>query len=510
MSIDELDLGLLIGAAVLITAIAAVRLSARTNFPTLLLYLGLGVLLGEDVLGVHFNDAEIAGVLGYAALILILAEGGLTTRWDSVRASVAPAAVLATVGTLVSIGVTGTAAVLLLDVSWTLGMLIGAVLASTDAAAVFSVLRRVPLPRRLGGILEAESGFNDAPVVIAVVALTHAADHTETHALWYYLLEGAAELAIGAAVGLAVGWVGAQALRRVGLPSSGLYPIAVLALIVLAYGGAATLHGSGFLATYLCSLVLGNMRLPHGSTIRGFAEGFGWMAQIGLFVLLGLLAVPSRLDLQTLVRAIGVGLVLLLVARPLSVVASVTWFRVPWREQAFLSWAGLRGAVPIVLATVPMAAGLAGSEAIFDLVFVLVIVFTLVQAPTLPFVARKLRVSDPAQARELDVDVSPLGAISADVLQVRIGEESKMHGIEVFELRLPQGVNVTLILRGDETLVPGRRTVLRHGDDLVVVAPTQLRDETEDQLRAVHLNGKLARWRGAPPPAVPPSSRKEP
>src|SRR4051794_9817959 len=280
MSIDELDLGLLVGAAVLITAIAAVRLSARTNFPTLLLYLGLGVLLGEDVLGVDFDDAEIAGVLGYAALLLILAEGGLTTRWDSVRASVAPAAVLATVGTLVSIGVTGTAAVLLLNVSWTMGMLIGAVLASTDAAAVFSVLRRVPLPRRLGGILEAESGFNDAPVVIAVIALTHAADHTETHALWYYLLEGAFELVLGAAIGLAVGWLGAQALRRFGLPSSGLYPIAVIGLIVLAYGGAATLGGSGFLATYLCSLVLGNMRLPHGSTVRGFAEGFGWMAQI--------------------------------------------------------------------------------------------------------------------------------------------------------------------------------------------------------------------------------------
>src|SRR4051794_25047356 len=157
-----------------------------------------------------------------------------------------------------------------------------------------------------------------------------------------------------------------------------------------------------------------------------------------------------------------------------------------------------------------MAAGLEGSEAIFDLVFVLVIVFTLVQAPTLPFVARKLRVSDPAQARELDVDVSPLGAISADVLQVRIGEESQMHGIEVFELRLPQGVNVTLILRGDETLVPGRRTVLRHGDDLVVVAPTHLRDETEDQLRAVHLHGKLARWRGSPSDAERPSGRKEP
>lgn len=496
MSIDELDLALLIGATVLIIAIAAVRVSARTNFPTLLLYLGLGVLIGEDVLGVEFSDSGVAAVLGYAALVLILAEGGLTTRWDSVKTSVAPAAVLATVGTLVSIAVTGTAAALLLDVSWTMGMLIGAVLASTDAAAVFSVLRRVPLPHRLAGILEAESGFNDAPVVIAVIALTHTADHTETRPLWFYLLEGALDLALGAAVGLGVGWLGAQALRRFGLPSSGLYPIAVLGLIVLAYGGAATIGGSGFLATYLCSLVLGNMRLPHGSTVRGFAEGLGWMAQIGLFVLLGLLAVPHRLEVDTLLGAIGVGLVLLLLARPLSVIASVTWFRVPWREQAFLSWAGLRGAVPIVLATVPMTAGLKGSEAIFDLVFVLVIVFTLIQAPTLPFVARVLRVSDPAMARDLDVDVSPLGSISADVIQVQIGSESKMHGIEVFELRLPPGVNVTLIVRDGETLVPSRRTVLQHGDDLVVVAPTHLRDQSEAQLRAVHLHGKLARWRG--------------
>ena len=512
MTVDDLGPVLLAGALVLLAAVFAVRLSVRTGLPSLLVYLGFGLLIGEDGLGLEFDDERLTGILGYAALVLILAEGGLTTRWSRIKDSVGAAAVLATVGTVVSIGVVGTACHYLLGLSWTMALLIGAVVSSTDAAAVFSVLRGLPLPPRLVGMLEAESGFNDAPVVIAVVALTEIAAHPGDpgHPWWLLVLEAVGELAIGAVVGYAVGRLGGVALGRVALPASGLYPIAVIALVVAAYGTADVLHGSGFLATYVAGLALGNVRLPHGAAVRGFAEGLGWLAQIGLFVMLGLLADPARLP-DHVGTALVVGLVLLLLGRPLSVLASATWFRIPLREQAFLSWAGLRGAVPVVLATVPATAGLADAESIFDLVFVLVVVFTLVQGPTLPWVARRLSLSDGVTSVDLDVESSPLGALDADVVQMRIGPTSKLHGVEIFELRLPEGCNITLVVRDGKPFVPTLRTMLRHGDELIVVASASARPVAERRLREVSADGKLAGWyKRLGPDALRPGFRTRP
>src|SRR6478609_9342766 len=285
-TVEELNPALLVGALVLLLSVAAVRLSVRSGLPSLLLYLAIGLAIGEAGLGIRFNSAELTQVLGYTALVLILAEGGLTTHWDGIRRSVAPAALLSTLGVVVSVGVVGVAARLLLDLPWGVALLVGAVLTSTDAAAVFSVLRRVPLPRRITGLLEAESGFNDAPVVILVVALAEqTAPHAISHTWWQLVLIAAAELAGGAAIGLGVGYLGGKALRRV-------------APGVLAYAASAIAHTSGFLAVYLCSLLLGNMDLPHRPAVRGFAEALGWLAQIGLFVLLGLLASPQRLPTQ--------------------------------------------------------------------------------------------------------------------------------------------------------------------------------------------------------------------
>jgi len=505
VSIDELDVALLVGAAVLLVAVAAVRISVGTGTPSLLLYLGLGVGLGDAGLGLHYEDYELTAVLGYCALVLILTEGGLTTRWPTIREVIAPAAVLATLGTAVSVVVVGLVTHWLLDLPIVLAMLLGAVVSSTDAAAVFSVMRRVRLPRRLTGMLEAESGFNDAPAVIVVVALTDALAGGAQPPAWQLGLLAAGELAGGAVVGLGVGWLGARGLRSVALPSPGLYPIAVLALCVLAYGSAAAVHLSGFLAVYLAALVLGNSRLPHRQTVSSFAEGLGWLAQIGLFVLLGLLVNPTLL-LPAVLPALGIGAVLLLVARPLSVVASVTWFRVPLREQAVLSWGGLRGAVPVVLATIPALSGVPGSRGLVEVVFMLVVVFTVVQAPTLPALARLLRV-DAGPARELEVDSAPLGAIDADVLQVHVSPTSRLHGLQVFELRLPAGADVTLVVRDGASLVPDARTRLRHGDDLLVVAVADVRDDAERRLRAVDESGRLAQWRPAggtsPPRSAP-------
>ncbi len=494
MTVEALDRGLLVGAVVVLVAIAAVRLSLRSGLPSLLLYLGLGVAIGEAGLGLRFDDAALTQVLGYGALVLILAEGGLTTRWSSVRSSVAPAAVLSTVGVLVSVGVVAVATQLLLDLGWTVSVLVGAVLSSTDAAAVFSVLRRVPIHPRLAGILEAESGLNDAPVVLLVVALAEQASGGHGTGPWWQLLGLAVvELGLGAGLGLAVGWLGARGLQRAELPSSALLALGVIALTVAAYAAAASVHGSGFLAVYVAGLVLGNSQLPHRVAVRGFAEALGWLAQIGLFVLLGLLASPSRLGAQ-LVPALVLGLVLLLLARPLSVVVSMAAFRMPWRHQAFLSWAGLRGAVPVVLATVPVTSGVPGTTWLFDLVFVLVVVFTLVQAPMLPLLARRLGVADDEGAQDIDVEVAPLAELHADVLQVRVGAHSRVHGLEVFELRLPEGSNVTMVVRDGAGFVPGPRTVLRRGDQLLVVTTTPTRSATEDRLRAVSRGGRLALW----------------
>jgi cell volume regulation protein A len=492
MSTHELDIFLLVGAVVLLVSIAAVRLAVGSGLPTLLLYLGLGLVLGENVLGLEFDDASLARSLGYAALVVILAEGGLTTPWSAIRGVVPAAASLATLGIAVSVGVVGTAAHLLLDVGWREALLIAAVLAPTDSAAVFSVLRKVPLPPRLGGLLEAESGFNDAPVVILVVAL---AGHSAP-SWWQLLLLIAYELVLGGVVGIAVGFAGAWGLRRIALPSSGLYPLAVLALCVMAYGAAAVAHGSGFLAVYLCALVLGNVRLPHRPATRGFVEGAGWLAQIGLFVMLGLLATPADLG-PSMLPALGIGLVLLVLARPLSVLVSLLPFQVrrtSWafpttrNELSLLSWAGLRGAVPVVLATVT------ADQHVFNLVFVLVVVFTLVQAPTLPWVARRLGVVAEGEAQRLDIESSPLTRLDADLLQVHVAPSSRLAGVEVMELSLPTGAAVTLVVRGGSAFVPVASTPLQIGDDLILVATESVRSEVERRLQAVSRGGRLADW----------------
>ncbi|GGZ72122.1 K+/H+ antiporter [Streptomyces bluensis] len=449
--------------------------------------------MGVDGLGdIQFSNAAMTQVIGYAALVVILAEGGLGTKWKEIKPVLPAASSLALVGVAVSVGVTAAGAHYLIGLEWRQSLIIGAVVSSTDAAAVFSVLRKIPLPAHLSGTLEAESGFNDAPVVILVVAFSTAGPVEH----WYVLLgEIALELAIGAAIGLAVGWLGALGLRHVALPASGLYPIAVMAIAVAAYAAGALAHGSGFLAVYLASMVLGNARLPHWPATRGFAEGVGWIAQIGMFVLLGLLVTPHEMA-DDIVPALIIGLVLTMVARPVSVVAALLPFRVPWPEQALLSWAGLRGAVPIILATIPMVNDVEASRRIFNIVFVLVVVYTLVQGPTLPWLARKLRLGEGPEAADLGIESAPLERLRGHLLSVAIPEGSKMHGVEISELRLPAGAAVTLVVREGTSFVPLPSTVLRRGDELLVVATDPVRDAAERRLRAVGLGGKLAGWLG--------------
>ncbi len=500
----NLDIALLVGATVLLVAVGAVRLSTRLGLPSLLVYLLIGMVIGEAGLGIRFDDAELTRTLGFCALIMIIAEGGLTARWSALRPVLGLSASLATVGVAVSIAVVGIVVHLVLDLDWRLALLYGAVLSSTDAAAVFATLRRLRLPPRLVATLEAESGMNDAPVVLLVVLLSASA--VGQHPWWYELGILTYELAAGAAIGFAVGAAGRWTLRNAALPSAGLYPIAAVALTFLAYSAGAVAHASGFLAVYVAGVILGNGRVPHRRAILGFADGLAWVAQIGLFVLLGLLVSPEALD-EALVPALVVGVVLVLLARPLSVVVSAVVARpvrgprragnrVGWRGSAFLSWAGLRGAVPIVLATIPLSAGTPGAERLFNMVFVLVIIFTLLQASTLGPAAKLLGVTAPSEATELHVETAPLEKMNADLLQIDVPPGSRLAGVHIDELRLPKGAAVTLVVRDGEGFVPGPDTRLRTGDGLLIVATAAVRDVAERRMRAVSRRGRLARWFG--------------
>lgn len=490
MSLHQLYVAMFVGGLVLLVSIAATRLATGAGLPTLLLFLGVGVLVGEAGFGVDFDNAQLAQDLGTAALGIILVEGGLTTRFTDIRNVLAPAAVLATVGVAVSMLVTASAVHWLLGMNWQLALLLGAIVSSTDAAAVFSVLRVVPLPRRVGGLLEAESGFNDAPAVILVLLFSMTPLELNPGVIAATVLY---ELVIGAAIGLGCGFLGAMALRRIALPAAGLYPLATFGLGMLAFAAAGSAHASAFLAAYVAAVVLANSGLPHRSATRSFAEGSGWLAQIGLFVILGLLVSPDEL-LDEVVPAIVAGLVLLLLARPISVVVSLIGFRVPWREQAFVSWAGLRGAVPIVLATYPIVEGVPDSGRLLNIVFLLVVVFTLIQGPSLRLVAEKLDLIPRDTTREIQVDAAPLDVLGAELMTMTVLPGSRLHNVTVLELRLPDPSVITLIIRAGHSFVPQPVTRLEVGDELMIVTTTATRESAERRLRAVSRRGKLAYW----------------
>ena len=484
---------LLFGAVVVLAAALAARLGSRLGLPSLLLFLGLGLAL--EVAGIKMTDASLAHSLGFIALVFILAEGGFTTRRADIKGSLSVAGLLATVGVVISIGLVATLCYVVLDYDLPQAVLIGAIMAPTDSAAVFSVLRGLPLPARVRSVLEGESGLNDAPVVLLVSAAT----------AWTMgdLPEGGVagvasmilvELVGGIILGAVLGYLGARILKAVALPASGLYPLSALAVVVIAYGSGVVLHLSGFAAVYVAAVILGNSALPHRNATRSFAEGIGWISQIGLFVMLGMMARPELLTGQMVIESLVIGTFLTFVARPVSVALCSVWFKVPWREQAFISWAGLRGAVPIIMATVPLAAGAPSAERISEEVLVFVVVFTLVQGPSLPWVARKLGIVDDAAALDIEVEVAPLDRIQADFMQVKVPDGSKLHGVTIGELRLPRFTVISVILRDGHPLVPSALDRIQAGDELMVVVPSASRAVTEKRFREVGRYGRLARW----------------
>ena len=434
------------------------RLAGRLGLPGLLLYLLLGLGLGSMFPALHVQDAELATVLGYSALVLILAQGGLTTRMSPLRPVMWPAIALASVGYRGEHHGRLRPAHLLLDVPAQIALLLGAVLAATDAAAVFSVMRRMRISERMRTLLEAEAGFNDAPVVVLVSVVASGAFGTtpswqlprrSSSSSW-----SAAPL-WGSAFGYAARWL----LPRLALPAVGLYPIAALAMLVAAYGAAAVVHVSGFMAVYLAAVLIGSTsRLPHRRSIVGFADGLAWIAEIGLFFMLGALADVGRLPSAVPARA----------GRPgrCWCCSPGRWLRSrPWRRSAgrpptivFAAVAGLRGAVPIVFAAIPLAAGVEGADLVFDVTLLVVLVLMLVQTPMLAPLGRRLGVVLPDEAFELELESAPLDGMRAQVLGIEVPPGSGFVGTFVMEIGLPEGAVVALVVRGGRR---SRRTCTR-------------------------------------------------
>lgn len=457
--------GLVVGMAILAT-----RISSRLGVPALLLFLATGMLAGSDGLGgIWFDDPHLTWSFGVVALSLLLFSAGLDTEAAGVRAVLAPGLVLASVGVVVSAGLTAAFYALVFDRPIQEGVLLGAIVSSTDAAAVFGVLRTtgIRLRGRIQPLLELESGSNDPVAIYLTVAATGALAGPAP-ALGSVVLGMGVQLAIGLAVGVAGGRALAWSVRRLRLGQEGLYPVFATALSFLVFGGAAIAHGSAFVAVYVAGIVAGSGPLMHRRAILRFHDALAWLAQISMFVVLGLLVFPSRLP-AVAGEGLAIAAFLVFVARPLSVCVSLAPFGFSLREQAMVAWVGLRGAVPIVLAVWPRVIGFEGSERIFDIVFFVVVVSVLVQGVTLPRVARWLGVAAPAEPLAPEVAPASGEARGARTVRLRVGERA--HGRSVIDVGLPPGALVALVERDGEHIVPQGGTVLLNGDDALVMLP---------------------------------------
>jgi cell volume regulation protein A len=468
LAVALLALGALIAIAALVTR------ASRPSVPVALLFLGVGMLAGsEGSGGIAFDDHVLAYQLGTIALVLILFDGGLSTRFAHVRPSLGPAMTLATVGVIVTAGVVAIAA-RALGLGWTQAILLGAVVSPTDAAAVFSVLRGsgIHLQHRVGATIELESGLNDPMAVLLTVAMTEVADGGHgvlVSLLWRVPME----LAIGAAVGLGIAHVGRVALRRVPPAVAGLIPVVTTAIAAIAYGGATVLHGSGLLAVYVAGLTFGDEdQLPDRAGVRRIHDFLAWTGQVGVFLTLGLLVYPSQL-LAVAPVAVALALTLLVVARPVAVALCLVPWRFRLREAGYISWVGLRGAVPIVLATYPVLRGIPAGERLFHLVFFITIVNSLIPGATVAWLARRLGLVRGAEVvPPASVEMVSLRDYQSAFVWYYVRQASAVTGALVRDLPLPDACALTVILRGADVVAPRGHTRLQAGDHVCIfVAP---------------------------------------
>lgn len=492
---------ILVAGLLLALGLAASLLAGRLRIPGLVLFLGVGMLVGSDGLGlIAFTDYELARTIGIIALALILFEGGLAAGIQEIRPVLGSALALATLGTLITAVVTGLAAYWLLDLTLLKGMLVGAIVSATDGAAIFALLRGSTLKRRLARTLEGEAGMNDPVAVLLVLGFIEWIQDPGYGIVDMGLLF-AQQLGIGAVVGIAVGWLAVQAFRRARLATGGLYPVASIAVVAIAFGFADVLHGSGFLAVYLAGLAMGSANLPARQTVHAFHDGLAWVAQLTMFLALGLLVFPSQLD-EIAWQGALIAVVLVFIARPLAVLVATAFAPLGMGDRLVLGWAGLRGAVPVVLATFPVIEGIEGSLTFFNIAFFAVLLSTLLQGTTFEPLARALRATtaEPALPRPL-VEVGMIRQLGADVVEVPINEGDAAIGVRVRDLGLPRDALVNVLVRNDEALPPRGSTRLEAGDLLYIVAR---------QSAVAALEDARERWRIGPVGPAPRPERTPP
>lgn len=471
MSIS-IEIIFLIIAILLILSVAASKFSERFGIPALSLFLILGMLAGSEGLGgIYFDDPIIAQGIGFFALAVILFSGGLETHWESIRGVMKESLVLATVGVSLTALILGAAAHFILGISLLEGLLIGAITSSTDAAAVFSLLRAsgIRLKQNIPPILELESGTNDPMAVFLTISLIQLIQ--TPHQPWINLLGlFFQQMLFGGLLGILFGKLLLYMINRLRLGYEGLYPVLALGMILLTFGSATLIGGSPFLAVYLVGLTLGRSDFLHKRSLIRFYEGLAWLFQIVMFLALGLFVFPSRL-VSVIVPGMILAIILIFVARPLSIWLSMIPFRLPAKDKNFIAWVGLRGAVPIILATYPRLAGIEQSDLIFNIVFFVVLTSILIQGTTISSAARLLKVIDPNKPQpNYPLELNPLQGWKGELREIIIPENSCVVGKAVFELGLPDDYLIVLLARDDEFIIPHGSLVFQEGDRMLGLA----------------------------------------
>jgi cell volume regulation protein A len=479
----------LIAGALLAAGLLASLVATRLRVPSLVLFLVVGMVIGSDGLGwIPLDDYGLARTIGSIALALILFDGGLSAGLRYLRPALVPAISLALIGTLITAFVVGAIATLIFHLSLRQGLLLGSILSTTDGAAVFALLSSTALSHKLAATLEGESGFNDPVAVLLVIGLINTFTHPG-YGFGNMVLLFVEQLGIGLALGVIIGLAAAFVLRRLRLQTSGLYPVASIAVAALAFGAADSLHGSGFLAVYLAGLILGTAPIQAERTIVSFHRGLGWLAQVTMFLTLGLLVFPHELPPIAL-RAALLAVALIVLARPLAAGIALLPFHFQVRERLLLAWAGLRGAIPVVLATFAVSDHVNHSLEFFDVAFFVVLLSALLQGSTVEPLARKLGLAAdrPVLARPL-TQTGTNHALGAELFEYTVGAEDTIAGARVSDLELAPDGALTLIMRTGEAVVPSGSMELLPGDELHVLVSDQADARPQDL---------IDRWRRGP------------
>jgi cell volume regulation protein A len=481
----------LVVAALLSASIFASKLAVRFGIPALLLFILIGMGIGSEGFGgIEFDNPQLTQTVGVVALVFILFSGGLDTRWQRARAAAKESLLLSTVGVAITAGAVGWMAATFFGFSWIGGILLGATMASTDAAAVFSVLRgkNVRLKGKLQSILELESGSNDPMAIFLALGMIQLLTQPQTQAI-DLLPVFVVQMSLGAAAGITLGWLMLLAINRLRLEYNGLYPVLTVSFVLLCYGLTTTIGGNGFLAIYIAGLLAGRSDFIHKNSLIDFHDGLAWLMQISMFIILGLQVFPSRLFDVALVGLLT-AMFLIFVARPLSVFVALLPLKVTWREKVFISWVGLRGAAPIILATFSQIADVQLPLPIFDLVFFVVLVSVLLQGKTIIMAARWLGLHETSEPDvSLMTRVLRGRTINDHLLEAKVTADSEVAGKQIIDLELPPGTLIVLINRQAELIVPQGSSTIEVGDQILILAPKISHDSLYKRFAGVSTEG---------------------